>query len=413
MALTINFTVVKDLEYRVFTYLDTYCSGTFDNRHIKLVAKHCKELAEIRGLDPDVARTIGLLHDHGRVIGQVYGKGHGEAGKEIARQWLAPYQVSEEVLQIITMAIGNHSYKKRMDGPYDELIKDADCLAHEDEFGEVISKYERVRIEDARLAPLIMALNDDKDLQKTLDKGLKKLNRHMKGLSKSGLTNKGVHQYRVQVRRIRALLWLGDEDGVTGKGKALNKCLKASFKDHGYVRQLAVFNRTLKRLSISKSIRKIIEKDMVINRRKVAKAIVGHRQSIGKAKIPKVSVRDEQLSTKLEDYRDKLRAADVRDMKGLHELRISGKKLKYLIEEGVVLVSEVKDYDRINDLHETIGQINDIYENRRLLPELLKEKKYQKLATYENTLRLSMEGEEKGLKKELKVLLLRSKKRWL
>ena len=127
--------VAQTIQDQVYELLTTNFNHTFEEEHIRLVEKYAIELAYIRNLDIPTAQVIALLHDHGRLIESVYGKAHAKAGAKVAKKWLAPFNIPSYTLETIIDAIGYHNKKKLLQGPYQELIKDSDSLAHMDAFG--------------------------------------------------------------------------------------------------------------------------------------------------------------------------------------------------------------------------------------------------------------------------------------
>lgn len=98
--------------------------------HLYGVSATCSLLALKRGLDPQLAAIIGMLHDL-----STYQSGnsidHAELGAAAAAQILTDagdFSLAE--LSIIESAIAHHSDKVSIHSPYDELLKDADVLQH-------------------------------------------------------------------------------------------------------------------------------------------------------------------------------------------------------------------------------------------------------------------------------------------
>lgn len=86
-------------------------------------------IAQERGLDPELAFIIGLMHDAGRIEGNPDGENHGSKGAEIADKVLAEMGMfSKEEIETIFLAIYNHSNKKDEGSGYEEVIKDADVV---------------------------------------------------------------------------------------------------------------------------------------------------------------------------------------------------------------------------------------------------------------------------------------------
>lgn len=98
--------------------------------HLYGVAQCMVLLAGRRGLDPELSRIIGLLHD---IYSYRTGNSeqHAVHGAEIVREMFANELAglfTEEEQGIIVDAIAHHSEKNAVHGPYEELLKDADVI---------------------------------------------------------------------------------------------------------------------------------------------------------------------------------------------------------------------------------------------------------------------------------------------
>jgi HD superfamily phosphodiesterase len=93
------------------------------------VAYFCSAIAHSRKLNPEIAYIIGLIHDLGRIVNDDYTKAHGPAGSIIAEDFLKNSGLFDgEEIEIIISAVSNHSKKKKVQNPYDEVVKDADLI---------------------------------------------------------------------------------------------------------------------------------------------------------------------------------------------------------------------------------------------------------------------------------------------
>lgn len=93
------------------------------------VASLAQLLAEIRGLDIEIAGIIGHLHDIGRVMYNILSETHAKVGaKEAERILIDTGLFSVFEIELICTAIEQHSNKTVIGGQYEELIKDADIL---------------------------------------------------------------------------------------------------------------------------------------------------------------------------------------------------------------------------------------------------------------------------------------------
>ncbi len=98
--------------------------------HLYGVSLTATWLAERRGLDVELAAVAGMLHDLA-----TYASGdstdHARRGSELATRLLNQLGLfSREEIAAMAQAIARHSDKASIDGPMDELLKDADVLHH-------------------------------------------------------------------------------------------------------------------------------------------------------------------------------------------------------------------------------------------------------------------------------------------
>lgn len=97
--------------------------------HSYAVASLAQLLAEVRGLDIEIAGVIGHLHDIGRVMYNILDKTHAKVGAKEAEVILSNADVfSMHEIKLICNAIEQHSNKTIVGSEYEELIKDADIM---------------------------------------------------------------------------------------------------------------------------------------------------------------------------------------------------------------------------------------------------------------------------------------------
>jgi HD superfamily phosphodiesterase len=104
--------------------------------HMEEVAILCRLIALKRGLDTDICRCAGLLHDIWLacqtfpIEAGLHGQ-HGYRGSETARDMLKKNGgYSDEKINIICEMIYNHNDKHIVHDEYSEALKDADALQH-------------------------------------------------------------------------------------------------------------------------------------------------------------------------------------------------------------------------------------------------------------------------------------------
>jgi HD superfamily phosphodiesterase len=98
--------------------------------HLYSVSTNCGLLALKRGLDIQLAQVAGMLHDVS-TYQRGDGTDHDRLSAEMARELLGELGCFQEAeIDAICQAIRHHRAKLEVHAPFDELLKDADVLAH-------------------------------------------------------------------------------------------------------------------------------------------------------------------------------------------------------------------------------------------------------------------------------------------
>ena len=124
---------IKDLQKQVNKVLEKLEDG--DRRlkavsHLHGVALAAAMLAKVRGENAELATMAGLLHDLYAYKSGSYDD-HAQLGADYARKLLDKLAVtSPEETDVICAAIRHHDGKAEVDGPMDEILKDADVIDH-------------------------------------------------------------------------------------------------------------------------------------------------------------------------------------------------------------------------------------------------------------------------------------------
>ena len=98
--------------------------------HLYGVSLAATMIAMKRGMDPEIASMAAMLHDmHAYKTGSY--EDHAHKGADLARQILSELKLTDdEETEIICSAIYHHDDKLVVDGPMDEVLKDADVIHH-------------------------------------------------------------------------------------------------------------------------------------------------------------------------------------------------------------------------------------------------------------------------------------------
>ena len=116
--------------------------------HLYGVALAATMIAKKRGLDPEIASMAAMLHDlHAYKTGSY--DDHAHKGADLAREILGKLGLTnEEETEAICSAIYHHDDKLVVDGPMDEVLKDADVIHHcMNDLSKPIKEKEQVRYE--------------------------------------------------------------------------------------------------------------------------------------------------------------------------------------------------------------------------------------------------------------------------
>ena len=124
---------IKELQKQVHKVLEKI--GDSDKRakavaHLHGVALAAAVLARKRGEDAELATMAGLLHDLYAYRSGSYDD-HAHLGADYARKLLNKLALTTDAeTDVICSAIWHHDSKDQVDGPMDEILKDADVLHH-------------------------------------------------------------------------------------------------------------------------------------------------------------------------------------------------------------------------------------------------------------------------------------------
>ncbi len=117
-------------------------------RHLYGVSDICALLALRRNLDSITCTAAGLLHDLWSFKYDIE-ENHAKPGAILAKEILDDiHSFDKHEIDVICHMIKHHSDKGKVDGEYDELLKDADVIHHflnEPERKYVKSKVQRIK----------------------------------------------------------------------------------------------------------------------------------------------------------------------------------------------------------------------------------------------------------------------------
>lgn len=376
--------------------------------HILNVKNYSVLLANYRNLDVNIAQLIALFHSDKKIFSHKNSEISKVSGYEVAEELLNKHFVDYEVKSIIKKAISNHDKKMVIQDKYSELLKDADSIELKEKLKIVTSKYELYREMDAYLPSFSIRINQSKDINKVLKKNLKKLNNYIDNGMNNGFSDKKIHKIRVRIRKIRALLWIDKQEKWGKKSKKLNKALKDIFKVFKYPREIAVLKKLLIKIEENPCILNRLDSEIKESKKDIKEKMKLSKKKIDEFKIPKLDVKNENIKDCLNTYYDMLKYSyeNIDDLKRLHNLRIYQKKIKYLVEDDILILFDSDDYDLVEKIHSLIGELNDISDNKKLLTKFFNINKKKSILQKEKYY-IYFDKNEKLLKQDIKAKIFR------
>lgn len=117
--------------------------------HLYGVSLAATMISKKRGMDPELASMAAMLHDLYAYETGSYDD-HAHKGADLAREILEKLQLTDATeTDAICSAIYHHDDKLIIDGPFDELLKDADVIHHVmNDLSKDIKEKELKRYED-------------------------------------------------------------------------------------------------------------------------------------------------------------------------------------------------------------------------------------------------------------------------
>ncbi len=361
-------------------------NATFEQDHVHDVAHYSELLAFKRNLDLNIALAIAYGHDLGRTKLGVVGKDHARVCARFMKALMLDSEFDEQTQIMIVSAIKKHNLKSKCHGVYEELIKDADALAHQDEglidddnpvetYRVVISNMEALSI---TVAPF-EAWRDQFEVHRV--SFLKNMN--TLSLLKTDSRN-WIHEQRKNIRKLRSIIWylkvddlkeheLKEHDALS----EVDRLLKGFFSELSEARMYQVQIDLLKTMQNHQSALTSEEKQRILEEKLThALALIENRLIKGNydtlihlmnesidmdaSYFEDRVVNQKRWLSAFASYQDKAIEINPKKLKPLHKLRIRGKNFKYMCSLGLIQFSQPFIVTVIEQLHDQIGALNDL-----------------------------------------------------
>lgn len=360
---------MKDLNF-----IEGYCEGlaysseekAYEVAHMERVVKNAKRLAFQRGLNPFLVSFIAHTHDVGRLKMSVVGKQHSKIGARHIKKEIESYDLSELQKKTIVRAIKRHNKKDQIHDAYDEVIKDADSLAHLEDFGfEKLNVYERKRIIASEVGFVECRVSEHELWTDCILNQMKRLHLQWQVEAFDENPNEWVHSVRIAIRKTRSLMDLINAVAPSEALNAYSLYMKSIFSQLSDARMffvMSVYQSKQKQFEGKKSLENKLKKSLSKVRHLIE---CTDSETLVFQGLNEMSydLRDEVLkafTTYFEACKEK-----VESIEALHRLRVKGKFFKYACEHELVTFNAVSISKGINDLHDAIGTAHDFYEMLR------------------------------------------------
>jgi len=410
----IKSSIIKNLDLYMQTMISDNTNAEYEKKHYQNVKAYATSLARYRNLDSKRTQIVAILHDIGRMMPDNSNRKHAAISVEIANKMLSDQKVSQKIIKDIIRDISQHSKKSRIGNPYEELLKDADSLAHQDELGyQALSRVEKVRCDLAMYnGGKLFAFSDSSQLEKeSIQDKIIKIKDSLSQGDEIFFQKESIHLFRIEINKARTLIWLLNkvETKKSDTFRSLGNQLKKLYQNNAYLRQLHVFLSIIPKEEKWSPLRDFI-KEQSIKEQKILN-VKKWRQIFSKIKISEntiISKTDYKLSIEelLADMRELTIRANSFEMERLHKLRICAKKFKYLQEMGIIEI-ELIFSKALSELHEAIGDYHDTVELVNYLESEKVKKQIENTMIYENIDIEYFNQTIRKQKKEVKVAVFR------
>lgn len=380
----------------------------FEVQHLNDVVHFIEQLADKRKLDKNLAKIIAYGHDLGRIMGGISGKGHAKMSAIMTQALLrSDGHLSTKKQALILHAIKHHAKKNRVHHVYDELIKDADALAHNleglieandwiQQQRVVVSNMRAVRIEvkpiEDWVRRLEMLLYDDNQIEL-----------HEIDDETEIELDHWVHQRRIRIREMEGICWyLRNYDQKAFRFmKDISKQLMRELKALEDIRRLHVCLR----INEQEEFRHTEIESYLLNSLKLAhlKYIHAPRESYDLRNIHyEIAENQGKKDLWMHEFRDYTRTlarVALNHPSGIHSARIQGKKFKTLSESHLIVFEAFKIREEIEVFHKISGDIQDLKDFKKILESV--ELSSDEREVLSKTIRLKHRQKLKSLKRSL------------
>ena len=208
-------------------------NSIFEIDHVQDVAYYSEKLAFERGLDPNIALAIAYGHDLGRTKLGVVGKDHACVSARYMKALMVDSEFDDQTKSIIASAIKKHNIKAKCHGFYDELIKDADACAHQDEgLLEEENPIESYRVLISNMDELSIVVAPFEAWREQYESHRKIFLKNMMDVNLfKDDSRHWIHEQRKNIRKLRSMIWYLKLGASENKFDTLDEIGRASCRE--------------------------------------------------------------------------------------------------------------------------------------------------------------------------------------
>lgn len=336
---------------------------TFEIPHQKDVAYYAQKLAYERHLDVNIALLIAYGHDLGRLKKAVHGSGHAKESAKIVKTLLKESGMNDDAIKVVSNAIRKHSIKSQIGSDYEELIKDADALAHCDEgiLGDSVKDlFESARINVIEKGDVSIAIADAQNWINTFNLLSETLSNVWQMDAFENDPNKWVHSTRILIRQLRGLIWLYHKSNGQRSISDYDKALKKAFNHLSNARMIHVMMLSQNEMKGYQS----LETMLVDALESVKKAIM--MLSFDPKQIEVTSNFEDSyvywIRKAFNQFIKLMTDLDSDEIKSVHQARLKGKRFKDWFAMSLITSSDSIVDDGLARIHKSFGRLNDLYD---------------------------------------------------
>lgn len=358
--------IIQDLEDHMMMIISQHADSDYELTHYRNVCKYSLELARIRNLKEDRAVVAAILHDIGRLLPNQKKK-HAAAGASLAKSILQEQSLNEKTITKICNAIRNHSEKSEVGTLYDELLKDADSLAHREELEyDGLRWMEQIRCDYAYETKYEQTayLTKKADLCTLTSEIITELKKCLAFAPCELFQKSNIHRIRILSNQLRTLCRLMETMSTCDSKELsnLNKKVQKLYKETARLRETQVYLGMIpestdwieERRFLKDIIKREEEKFCKWNWSKVFEGLY----SIHFADPERNDIED-YVRELFSDLKKNTVYFEKGSIKNLHKLRIQGKKLLYLKEYELLEICP-QLLEVLKNLHSEIGSYHDL-----------------------------------------------------